>query len=190
MTIAGFHTVHELSDLWSAYSFELAALNAAATEATAAWRAADPTGYAAFSAAQSKFQALVNGTIVPRLSPVFAGASKTSTPSWDSTPALDTSGDVFDWLVTQWSDGDATTEGGFNALDKMMRASPVAALAPTYKGLPQPTAPNFDLRLYGLADAAWKQVKALVKSGTSWLTYGLVAGGAFALWYYWPRRKP
>ena len=190
MTIAGFHTVHELSDLWSAYSFELAALNAAAAQATTAWRAADPTGYAAFSVLQTKFQALVSGTIVPRLSPVSAGASKTSVPNWDATPALDTSGDVFDWLVTEWAGDESTGGQGFNDLDRMFRASPVASLAPSYKGMPQPTAPDFDLKAYGLADAAWKQVKNLAAKGTSWLTYGLLAGGALALWYYWPRSKP
>lgn len=186
MPVAGEHTVHELADLWSAYSFELAALNKAAAAAANAWRAADPEGYLAFTTQQSLFTGYVASTVVPALSPVFAGASKTSTPSWDATLATSLDGDVFAWLVQQWADGPPGGVG-FNALDAMMRASPVKAQAPSYVGMPQPTAPDFDLQAYGLADKAWKAVKRAASS-TAGVLVPLIIIGAGA-WYLLSRRK-
>lgn len=157
MTIAGQHTVGELGDLWAALSFELDALTKASNAAAASWRAVDSAGYLAFSVGLSKFQAYVSETIVPTLSPMLAA----STSSLAVTASLQ---DGVTWLADAWQNGQTP---GFNALDAMMRKAPqvVAAMAPTYKGIPQPKSPDFDLRAYQLADAAAKWIGQAASTG-------------------------
>jgi hypothetical protein len=182
MPIRGQHTVHELHDLMAAYAFEQAALADAYSQSATAWAAADPASFAAWSAAWGNFQARI-APVWQRSQASEGAASATSTPSWDTVLALDTGGDVFDDLVTAWGDASATAPG-LNTLDRELRATPAAhPYAPTYKGLPQPTAPDLDLAAYKLADRA---VRWIEKSADHTLWY--VAGGLLA-WYLLSRRR-
>lgn len=165
MTVAGYHTVGELADLWSAYSYELAQLTAAAGQAGTAWAASDAAGWQSFDASLGAFQAFVTGTVVPRLSPVLAGSGL----------AVDASGDVFDWLVAQWLQGPPGGMG-LNDLDSLFRSGPQAKLAPTYEGMPQPRSPDSDLQAFLLADAAYKAAKSALSTGGSLLLLGLGFG--------------
>ena len=183
MTIAGVHTLHELRNLWDAYSFEVQAMNRAIADAWDAWLAADPDGFRAFNSDYAALSAAFGerGAIVDRL---LASADDP-----DTTPAIDplnlTDGDQFTRLVCLFVSGDpngnptTVTPQGFNGLDQRFRAGPAARFAPSYQGIPQPDAPDLDLDAYKLTDTAARvleKVGGFASSGVVLVLAGILLG--------------
>lgn len=176
MTILGKHTVHELSDLWALYAYELDQLQGAGENAAQTWMAADNASAQAFVVAYNAARAAFD-SYADQVTAFLADIGPDSTPTWDDWPA---------WSVTQ---GDLFTTVAnavgplINQADRLFRtpAAPaaVAAMAPTYGSLPRPTAPDADLMAMQLSDTALKKVKEaaqLATSSTTMLALGVLLG--------------
>lgn len=174
MTILGKHTVHELSDLWNAYGFELDRLQGAGENAAQAWMAADNAGAQAFATAYNAARAALE-TFADTVTGFLSDIGPSSTPTWDDWPAWSlTQGDIFTEL--------ANAVGPLIAkADRLFRSAPaaIAAQAPSYDGMPRPTAPDADLKAFQLTDTALKKVEQAATFATSsatMLALGIVLG--------------
>jgi hypothetical protein len=143
-TIANYHTVHELNDLVKALGYEQAQLLNAYMAASGVWSQADPQGFADFSARYTAAQGKWDAAMTLALG-ALQSASATSSPDWDHTLAVVSTPlprDAVDWLAEQYID--------LAGYDREMRiaAAKYGFANPVYPKVPQPQAPDFDLKLY------------------------------------------
>lgn len=141
MTIAGLHTVHELSDFIASAQYQRNQINSAYLASGAKWEAADKTGYLAFSTnflgSEAKWDTVLADSKV-----IMASATASTTPSWDVVIA-----NTYDDVVDAFAD--------LASYDRMLRAAnkqlgPGIITLPSYPNNPQPTAPDADLGAYNL----------------------------------------
>jgi hypothetical protein len=139
MTILGEHTVHELDDLVKALGFEVQQIQAA-NIACRAWMQRDPQAFATWNT--QLIQAMAGWSKA-------VGIAKTridETPQalWDAMPA------------------EAHFQGcldAFHPFEDLIRTFlQQSGCTVSFDGVPQPTAPDFDLRQYQLADRATKWI--------------------------------
>jgi hypothetical protein len=188
-SILNWHTVHELSDLVNALQFQVDQIDASYNEAKSAWSAADNAGFLAWETAYNTALAVW----VPartRAQAVIAATAATGN-DWDWMPTIEVTGeDSFESVAKAFMP--------FEELDRELRSSksfPKPDL-PVYAGTPQPTAPDFDLTTYQIADSTWQKIKQVgdsfgnaIRVSAPWLLVGGVAIGLGALWYYAPPRR-
>jgi len=187
-TILTWHTVHELSDLVAALQFQVDQIDAAYNAAKSAWSAADNAGFLSWETAYNS--ALTVWVPVRERARAVIVATAATGNDWDWVPTIEITGeDSFDSVAKAFKP--------FVELDRELRQSaafPKADL-PTYAGTPQPTAPDFDLATYQIADSTMQAIKkaagslqAKLEVAAPWLALGAAAIGLTALWYYAPRR--
>ena len=157
MTIAGFHTKHELSELADTFDGFVQSMIATIRDHFAAWQAASPTEAAAWKDRWEVFY--------PRWYAALQAARAAAKPlvSWD----VETAEPDYQALVIAYNPADGDPYG-FPALDRDLRAlagAGGAMPAPSYT-VAQPTAPDADLGAYKAADAGLKEVQALAKAAT------------------------
>lgn len=172
MTIAGFHTKHELGDLVAALDGQVQTMIGAIRSGFDAWNRASPGAAGAWKARWEVFY--------PRWVAAVAEARDASQP----LISADVETAEPDYLALQAAfhgafDGDPF---GFPALDRDLRAKAGAGgavAAPTYD-VAQPTAPDADLAGFQAADSAAKALEKVAAGATSPKTL-IVAGLALAV---------
>ena len=150
--IFGWHTVHELSDLYNALTYQVGQITTSYTCGQTAWQAANSTAYQAWTDSYNSALAAWNTEAAVAKKIITAPGSATLQ---DYVIDLNSSGhDEFDVLAKAFEP--------FEELDRLLRGSgsgfPASCL-PGYKGTPQPTAPDLDLSVYQIADSGWQAVK-------------------------------
>jgi hypothetical protein len=148
MTILGQHTVHELDDLVKALGFEVQQIQAASV-ACRGWMQRDPQAYAAWNT-----QLLVAmGGWSKAVGIAKMRIDETPQALWDTMPA------------------EAHFQGcldAFKPFDDLTRTFlQQSGCTIAFDGMPQPTAPDFDLRQYQVADRATKWIETKAGAATA-----------------------
>ena len=165
--VLGMHTVAELADLLAAERYQLAQFDA--IKACPAWAEADPAGYGAWAADVFDASAKLAAAIETAQSVVdFTPAAIASV-----TPARAISGPLDLWQ--------SLLDAAHPFVD-LCRRFMVAGFCPmpSMAGMPQPKAPDLDLRAYIWTDAAAKKIESAAGAlgGTG---KGILIGAACAL---------
>lgn len=139
MTILGQHTVHELDDLVKALGFEVQQIQAGAV-ACRGWMLRDPQAFATWNTQ------LINAMAGWSKAVSIAKMRIDETPQalWDTVPAEPHFQGCLD---------------AFKPFDDLTRTFlQQSGCTISFDGMPQPTAPDFDLRGYQVADRATKWI--------------------------------
>ena len=158
MTIAGYHTAAELSDLLNSYAYQVAMLNGVAGGCVA-WAESDPAAWAAWLA-----------DLKAASDAYDAGAAQASQLLQTYPRAI--------WGVTKAEDtfqALAQVFAPFIDLDRRLRVA--APCAPDYKDNPQPTSSDLDLSTYVITGKVLQQVGAgATTAGKTLILVAVVAG--------------
>jgi hypothetical protein len=191
-TIFGWHTVHELQDLYNALTYQVGQITTAYNCGQAQWQTANATAYQAWTDIYNNALAAWNAEAANAQKLLTAPGSQTLE---NAVIVLNSSGkDEFDVLARAFDP--------FEELDRLLRKSdsgfPTSCL-PGYQATPQPSAPDLDLSAYQIADSGWQAVKKVadkVGQGVEAATpYIALAAGAVALYAVYrvsealPRRR-
>jgi hypothetical protein len=150
-----WHTVHELSDLLNALTRQVQHIDAAFNgPGGQAWFQADPTAYGAWASKYVSARSAWDPTVAKATLVVHPVTPNTLSWDWVVSTAPDGT-DMFDAVAKAFMP--------FEDLDRELRGSatfPPSEL-PNYSDTPQPTAPDFELTEYQIADSGWQAAKQL-----------------------------
>jgi hypothetical protein len=165
--VLGMHTVAELADLVAAERYQLAAF--LSIQACPPWAAADPVGYGTWAAAVFDAAAKLSAAIELAQSVIDLTPSAVASV----TPARALTGPVDLWQ------GLVDAAHPFVDLSRRFIAAGFCPF-PDMRGMPQPKAPDLDLKGYVWADAAAKKVED-VGSGLGGTGKGVLIGALAAV---------
>lgn len=182
-----WHSAHELSDLLNALTYQVGQITNAFNSAKAQWQANDSAGQQAWA---TQYQsALTAWTPIATECATFVqairmqAAGNVLAADWDWAPAISNTGiDLFDALAKAFMP--------FEDLDRELRRSRTyPGPLPTYPDTPQPTAPDFSLAAYQVADS-WKQkieqfgakTQSFMEKAAPWIAVTAVGLGIYAVY--------